>query len=188
MITGARMAFYYQHVGEELARRDIPRSIGTVDGGPLRLSVKEMRNRFGIDQFCPDADMMKLEAAGESYQIWGFPAGAEQTVKDIGPDDYLMLMGSRLFDVISRVAYRVPRFAHASSKQIWGEDRFPIIVLLKQSSFIALPFEVFSNKLGFQPNFHMRGNTMKVAQARISSSNLSSAEGLANWCKATGVI
>jgi hypothetical protein len=94
-----------------------------------------------------------------------------------------MLMGSKIFEFIGEIAYRVPRFSSETSKRVWGEAKFPIILFLKNSRFIDLPWDEFRDRLGFEDSYHMRGNTMKLGNSRILSSGFADEIAFSGWCR-----
>jgi hypothetical protein len=178
------MAFYYQHVGEAMADRDFPKSLGTVSTGVVSFTVDELLSWPDLLEAAPRRDLDDLRhLSADGLQVWGLPQGAEQVVKDIAPGDSLMLMSSKVFEFIGTVAYRVPEFTSDVSTRIWGEPWFPIIVFIHRGQFIELEWDDFRRKLSFDPAYHMRGNTMKVGPSRIRSSAFGSEAALVEWCR-----
>ena len=55
------------------------------------------------------------------------------------------------------------------SRHVWGEIGFPLIILL-QGELVSYEWYAFVKEFGFAPNYHMRGNTMRLADARLSGS------------------
>ena len=94
-----------------------------------------------------------------------------------------MLMSSQIFEIVATLEFRLPRFDEELSKRFWGEARFPIILGIKNVSFTGLMFRQFSERLGFDPKYHMRGNTMKLGTKRMHDAGFATARELSQWCR-----
>ena len=177
--------FFYQHVGEEMARRDFPRSIGTPRDGLVEFSLDELYSWNVLS--AENERFLKNTArprSTETFQIWGVPDGAERVFQNAGFGDEFMLMGSHVFEVIGTILLKLPEFDFNLSKAIWREERFPIIVFLQNTKFISLHFDDFRKKLNFAPNYHMRGYAMRVAPARLRDAGFADGRDLGSWCRA----
>ncbi len=176
--------FYYQHVGEEMAQRDFPKTIGSPKDGLVNFSAKTVCK---LDAIKPENRIIFENAVrnGElnDFQFWGLPRGAESMVAKMGFDSELMLMSSQFFEVIGTVVTRLPRFDDNLSELLWGESNFPIILVLKNVEFIDLSFDDFKDRLGFHDRYHMRGNTMRVGDSRIKDAGFSNFRDLSRWCR-----
>lgn len=165
------MSIYYQHIGEALWERDAPKSIGSPTNGVRRFSLDDIRSF--LDQIDP-FERYLLEVAIEDlaptgFQIWGIPSGAGSVLKDMSQGDFLLLLESTDFRYAGQVLFRVAQPLHRLSRHIWGEERFPIIVLL-QGEMISYGWEKFRQNFKFDERYHMRGNTMRLSDARVRAS------------------
>ncbi|MFC7541787.1 hypothetical protein ACFQU2_23060 [Siccirubricoccus deserti] len=165
------MAIYYQHIGRELWRRDGPRSIGTADGGLKRFSLSDILPFLGPVDPVEQAVMREKigEFAPTGFQVWGIPSGAERVLQQMGTGDSLMLLESEDFRYVGQVIHRASVPCWDLSNHIWGEQRFPLIVLL-QGQMIAYPWSAFVEHFSFDANYHMRGNTMRLSAERVAAS------------------
>src|SRR5271165_2927708 len=109
------------------------------------------------------------ELAPTGFQIWGIPSGAAQVLKDMGTGDYLMLLESTDFRYVGQVIHRITENCWDLSDHIWGEQRFPIVILL-QGQLVTYGWDRFVESFGFASNYHMRGNTMALAHERVTAS------------------
>lgn len=103
------------------------------------------------------------------FQIWGLPTGAQRVVNDISAGDHLLLLESEDFKYFGEVVHYFSEACWDLSSYIWGEQKFALIVLLT-GTLIEYPWDRFRADFGFASNYHMRGNTMKLAQSKIASS------------------
>ena len=77
------MTTYFQHVGEQGAARDFPRTIGTQKKGLVTFDLDE------VDDYLhelPGGEILFLkdviaEKAPDGFQIWGIPAGARPVIR-----------------------------------------------------------------------------------------------------------
>lgn len=161
------MAIYYQHIGRDLWARDAPLSIVDQD----RLIDFEFHDLEGsFTSLSPEElDHVRADLGGKSFQIWGLPSGAAKVLKHMVPGDHLMLLESEEFRYVGNVLHYMNEPSWDLSARIWGEQRFPLIVML-QGSAIHYPWVKFVRELGFAVNYHMRGNTCRIADERITSS------------------
>ncbi|MDE0172505.1 MAG: hypothetical protein OYH76_01570 [Defluviicoccus sp.] len=165
------MAIYYQHIGERLAERDFPRTLGTLPAAMHEFLLAD------IETYLDHLDIAELEdirskhnhLSPRGFQIWGLPSGAERVLSEMCTGDYLMLLESIDFRYCGKVIHRVTEFCWELSRHLWGEQRFPIIVFL-QGKFIQYDWLEFVADFQFNQKYHMRGNTMKLAQSRIEQS------------------
>ncbi len=174
---GVEVAIYYQHIGRELWRRDGPRSIGTDDGGLRRFSFGDIHPFLGpVDPTEQAAIRGKAhEYAPTGFQVWGIPSGAEQVLRAMDTGDFLLLLETDFFRYAGQVIHRVSVPCWELSRHIWGEQRFPLIVLL-QGQMIGYPWTEFIEQFRFDPKYHMRGNTMRLGPDRVASSPSGSEE------------
>jgi hypothetical protein len=165
------LTIYYQHIGEITWARDAPQSIGTLSAGMKRFSIHD------IEPFLTELDAFELlsiqrqvaELAPTGFQIWGIPSGAERVLEPMETGDFLLLLESIDFVYAGRVIHRISQHCWELSNYIWGEARFPLIILL-QGEFISYLWTEFREHFGFAENYHMRGNTMRRNPKRVASS------------------
>ncbi len=183
------MTIYYQHIGESLWRRDAPKSIGTSTLGLKRFSVTDIEPYLAsLDAY----EMMSIRSkvddlAPTGFQIWGIPQGAQRVLASMDTADYLMLLESTDFAYVGQVIHRISQPCWDLSRHIWGEQRFPIIILL-QGELITYPWRDFREQFDFDQNYHMRGNTMRLSEERVGSSSFVTEEAfIAKLLTTTGV-
>ena len=165
------MTVYYQHIGEKLAARDFPRSLGDEVGGLKRFNFEYIEEFL---QHIPPYEVSSIKAkittlAPTGFQIWGIPSGAMRVLHRMDTGDFLMLLESEYFRYVGQVIHRVSDMCYDLSYDVWGEQRFPIIVLL-QGELIRYPWVDFRDEFSFAENYHMRGNTMSLSASKISAS------------------
>lgn len=162
------MTVYYQHVGEQMAARDFPVSLGSPTTGLKGFRLAELEaNLQHVDT--AEFSAMKTKLSDRPFQIWGLPAGAERVVARMTTDDFLILLESVDFQYCGRILHRVSKFSHELSRQVWGEQRFPIIVFL-DGDLISYEWRDFLSDLGFAGNYRLRGTTMSIGGDRIAAS------------------
>ena len=113
------------------------------------------------------------ELAPTGFQIWGLPSGAAATLRRMSAGDNLLLLERDDFRYVGQVLHRLVEPSWDLSAHIWGEQRFPIIVIL-QGQMIRYAWEQFRDDFGFASNYGMRGNTMRLSEDRIHSSKFGS--------------
>lgn len=89
--------------------------------------------------------------------------------------DFLLLLESHSFAYAGQVLHRVSEPLWDFSTHIWGEGRFPLIVLL-QGELINYAWNDFARTFGFDPKYHMRGNTMRIKAERLAGSKFRTEE------------
>jgi hypothetical protein len=162
------MAIFYQHIGERLWQRDAPLSIGSPEKGVLRFVWSDIEPFIeGIDPF----EQQQIRATIEEYaptgfQIWGLPSGAKGVLKDMTQGDFLLLLESTDFRYAGQVLCRISQPLHRLSAKIWGEGRFPIIVLL-QGELVTYGWDLFREHFDYAEGYHMRGNTARVSEKAV---------------------
>lgn len=125
------MTIYYQHIGEVMWARDAPESIGTPSNGLMRFSFSE------IEPFLKELDTFELASiraqvakrAPSGFQIWGIPSGAQRVLEPMETGDFLLLLESTDFAYVGQVIHRITQHCWDLSSYIWGEARFPLIIL-----------------------------------------------------------
>ena len=165
------MTIYYQHIGEALSARDFPRSLGTQATGLKRFMFADIEQRI---QHIPPEEILEVrekitEHAATGFQIWGLPSGADRVVRRMETGDFLMLLESTDFGYVGQVIHRMSEPCWDLSDHIWGEQRFPIIVLL-QGELISYAWSDFLAHFGIAPNYQLRGRTASLADERVASS------------------
>lgn len=168
------MAIYYQHIGRELWRRDAPRSIGTPRGGLVKFALADLKGAFSELQ-ADERVEISAKLSVSSFQIWGLPSGAAGILRNVVDGDHLLLLESEDFRYVGKILHFVREPLWNLSDQIWGEQKFPLIVLL-DGTLIEYPWSSFHREFDFASKYHMRGNTMQLADRRIASSKYRSEE------------
>jgi hypothetical protein len=165
------MTIYYQHIGERLTARDFPKSLGTAGSGLVRFGFKDIE---GFLEHLTPLELLDIESkcsqlAPTGFQIWGIPSGAQRVLEKMQTGDFLMLLESTDFAYCGQVLHRITDMCPDLSNEIWGEQKFPIIILL-QGEMISYGWNEFAEHFGFAPNYHMRGNTMSLSAKRVIES------------------
>jgi hypothetical protein len=172
------MTVYYQHIGERLAARDFPRSLGTREDGLKRFSLRDIEpflRNLPPDELADIAAKLH-DLAPTGFQVWGIPSGAAGVLAHMTTGDFLLLLESVGFRYVGQVIHRVSELCWDLSQHIWGEQRFPILILL-QGELIDYAWAEFVEEFGFAANYHMRGNTMRLAEERLLASRFGGEEG-----------
>jgi hypothetical protein len=102
-----------------------------------------------------------------SFQIWGLPTGARQTLSKLETGDYLMLLDTDAdwgsFRYIGRVLYYLPGEHWELSLHLWKERKFPLIVLLR-GQLIRYPWFRFLNDFKFGLGMKPMGRTYRISE------------------------
>jgi 5-methylcytosine-specific restriction enzyme A len=169
------MAIFFQHVGEQGGKRDFPKTIGTPSTGLMQFQLDQLPELTeGVEQNAVEAIERELRMeAPEGFQLWGIPSGARSVISNLRKDNWLLLLESDgpggQFFYGGRVIYRPTQELFALSRRLWGEARFPLIVLLV-GRLTDYPWEQFRSAFGFAPNWRLAGNTYRLTPERISRS------------------
>lgn len=158
--------------------RDAPRSLGTPLDGVRRfawLDIEEYLDAVTPYELMEARGMVTKEAAPTGFQIWGIPSGAQRVLEKMAAGDFLMLLESTDFRYVGQVLHRFTQPNHRLSRHIWGEERFPLIILL-QGEMITYGWDAFAKHFSFDPKYHMRGNTMSLSSDRVSASQTGTEE------------
>src|SRR3954447_22279830 len=121
------MAVYYQHIGQKLAARDFPRSLGTREAGLRRFGLGDVEPYLG---HLPPEELADMAAkvrdlAPTGFQVWGIPSGAAAVLAGMATGDFLLLLESTEFRYVGQVIHRASEMCWDLSDHIWGEQRFP---------------------------------------------------------------
>jgi hypothetical protein len=122
-----------------------------------------------------EAHSKVTELASTGFQIWGIPSGAQRVLEPMHTGDFLMLLESTDFRYVAQVIHRFVQPNYRLSRRIWGEERFPLIILL-QGELIGYGWDSFSTAFKFDPKYHMRGNTMRLSDERVAASEFRTEE------------
>lgn len=176
------MTAFFQHVGEENSARDFPKTLVSESGNALRFNYRQIEKSLPLSKDAHE----QLRAACEElapggFQIWGVPRGAISVLKQVVPGDVFLLLRTRgaegRFGYAGRVV-AVPRCdAISASTELWGEDRFPLLLFLDGGAS-ELPWHEFRQQLGYAENWDPRGQTYRIVPDRLSGSSYRSEAGL----------
>ncbi|MFC3675717.1 HNH endonuclease [Ferrovibrio xuzhouensis] len=160
-----------------MTARDFPKSLGSSSEGLKRFKYEDIESH--IQHLAPhellDVRAKLNDLAPTGFQIWGIPAGAEIVLRNMKTGDFLMLLESTDFRYAGQVLHRTSGMCHELSARIWGENRFPIIILL-QGEMISYGWSDFVDNFGFNPKYHMRGTTMSLSSERVQNSQYKTEE------------
>jgi 5-methylcytosine-specific restriction enzyme A len=169
------VAIFFQHVGEQGGKRDFPKTIGTAGTGLVTFQLDQLPELTDVlqqDVVQALQKQLQTEAPG-GFQLWGIPSGARSVISNLRKDNWLLLLESDgpggQFHYGGRVIYRPDRELFALSRRLWGEERFPLIVLLL-GALTNYPWEQFRSAFGFASNWRLAGNTYRLTPERISRS------------------
>jgi hypothetical protein len=70
------------------------------------------------------------------------------------------------------------------SARLWGEARFPLIVLLR-GSLTQSSWEEFRDAIGYKPNWRLSGQTYRLLPEKIAASPYRTEEGVLRGLKVT---
>lgn len=169
------MAIYFQHVGESGGSRDFPKTIGDTARGLRQFTLDDVP---GLIDALPEQELGRLrvvlEREGrEGFQIWGVPSGAKSVIANISESDWFLLLTSDRpggqFYYGGQVIYKLRGEQFGISRQLWGEERFPLIILLK-GRLTSYPWEIFRRSFGFKENWRLAGQTYRLTSERLSQS------------------
>jgi len=166
---------YFQHVGERLSRRDLPKTVGTRERGLVRLRWRDVAPH--LDNLTPtERDALEgtlTKAAPLGFQVWGSAVSAQRVLRDVAAGDYLLLLDSSLgrgsFRYAGRVVAAPERECPALSDDLWGEPDWPIITFMI-GGLADLSFAQFCEDFGFSTHWHPGGQTFGLDQRRFQSS------------------
>ena len=169
------MTVFFQHVGEAGGKRDFPKTIGTARDGLVRFRFEEIESY--LDEVGADERRLLRRASEEidadGFQIWGIPSGAKSVLRELKVDDYLLLLeavgpgGS--FVYAGRIIARPSVECFTLSRHLWGEGRFPIIVLMN-GALSNYHWYDFCDQLGYKRNWNPAGNTFRIQSERLLAS------------------
>jgi len=184
------MTIYFQHVGEQGGKRDFPKTIGTSTGGLVHFNIDdlpEVTSVLSADQRQDVENMLRKEVPN-GFQIWGIPSGAKSVLKNLRRDDWLLLLLSDgpggSFYYGGRVIFRPEREMFDLSHRLWGEAKFPLIVLL-DGRLTSYPWETFRASFGYQENWRLAGQTYRLTPERIGRSQFATETDVHSKCPRT---
>ena len=151
------MTVYFQHVGDQNSARDFPRTIGMTSPKLFNQTDLGAYSSLIPSKFC-------------DFQIWGIPEKAERVFEKLAPGDWFLLMGTTgggggieyIGEVLHSISGRQPQL----SKQLWTEEKFPWIFLLR-GQIKHIPWPQFLQIIGYAPNFDPRGRIYGIANWRL---------------------
>lgn len=170
------MTIFFHHVGEVGAARDFPRTIFAEDtASGLRLfSGNDILPELSD---LPESEIRRVAGAvrraQDGFQIWGIPSGGARLFRRIAENDYLLLIDTDRpggsISYAGKVICKIENPSFRLSNYLWGEAKFPLIVLLDGFS-THLEVTEFKELFDYSPNWSMRGLAYSLAQPRIQQS------------------
>lgn len=166
------MTIYFQHVGAKGGQRDFPRTIGTRAAGLKHFSFDDIAGH--LDSLSEiERQRVRAEAAEyapEGFQIWGIPSGARAVLRNFAIGDYLLLLETvgvdGRFHYAGRAVSVFPRECFELSQFLWGEAKFPLIVLL-MGELTDFPWPRFSAEFDFKPHWNPAGQTYRLRNEKL---------------------
>jgi hypothetical protein len=168
------LSVFWQHVGDELSRRDFPRTLGTAQNGLREFCVEEIRSYMSDLSPIQASELERnLSRIGTStFQIWGLPTGAAPTLSKIGIGDYFMALDTNAewgaFRYIGRVLYYLPGEHWELSLRLWRERKFPLILLLK-GNLVAYPWQGFLSDFKYGAGLRPMGRTSRISDKSFTN-------------------
>lgn len=170
------MTLYFQHVGEAGGKRDFPKTIGTPEAGIKQFQFTDISyyiTEKQSDEIKNISDNL-VNNHPDGFQIWGIPSGAKHVLRDLKEGDTLFLLETTKGDGNFYYGGEVVGFFKQEnfelSKFLWGEDRFPLIVLLK-GYFAIFSWRRFCIEFGYKENWNPAGQTVRVSNERFANSS-----------------
>ena len=175
------MAIYFQHVGEAGGRRDFPKTIGNEKSGLIRFSFDDIEDYLSHlePRELQDIKEKVSSSAADGFQIWGIPSGAKNILRSFGYGDYLLLLetigpggtfayAGRAIAVPSGENFRLSRF-------LWGEERFPLIVLMK-GGLTNFSWHDFCDEFDYKRHWNPAGKTYHLRPDKFLKSSFEDEE------------
>ncbi len=175
------MTVFWHHVGDDLSKRDFPLTIGS-----QKIGLRE----FDFDDIMPYIDEIvgpsqrefqdsKDRIGSSKFQIWGIPSGAKSALKNLKLGDTFLLLNTDqsygFFEYSGRVLCRLPSEQWRLSFKLWGERKFPLIVLLR-GNLIHYPWPNFLDDMSYGAGFKGMGRVHTIAKPRLSETRFGSEE------------
>jgi 5-methylcytosine-specific restriction protein A len=115
-----------------------------------------------------------VEEIDESgFQIWGIPSGAKAVLRDLKIDDYLLLLRAvgpgGTFAYGGKIVAKPSVECFELSRHLWGEGRFPLIVLLS-GGLTNYSWYDFCDQLSYKRNWNPAGQTYRIPSDRLHAS------------------
>jgi hypothetical protein len=169
------MTIFWQHVGKLNSQRDFPLTIGQPNVG-----LKQFRSVY-IEEFIQTKDphddleiQRNFGRIGNSpFQIWGFPAGAAGKIDKLKRSDLILLLDTDgeggKFCYIGKCIFKLPSTYPELSQALWGDPKFPIIVLLL-GHLINYPWLMFLRDFQYGPGLKPMGRTHTISDEALLNS------------------
>jgi len=176
------VTIYFQHVGERLSRRDLPKTIGTRERGVVRLrwpNVAPYLSDLSETERATLERALTKEAPG-GFQMWGSALRAKRVLRQLSPGDYLLLLettrGGGRFAYAGQVVAAPTTDCPALSQHFWGEPGWPVITFMV-GGLTDLSFVAFCEDFGFSSYWNPAGQTLRLDPHRLQSSPHETEEG-----------
>jgi hypothetical protein len=163
------MSVFWQHVGQQNAARDFPRTLGTPEARLRFFRSSEVRDH--LSDLNP-LEMGRIEKkfadlGGTQFQIWGLPSGADRALSKIEPKDYFMVLDTNAeggaFRYVGRVLCYLPGRQWDVSQWLWGSQKYPLILLL-EGELIEYPWPRFLTDFKFGVGMKPMGRTYRISE------------------------
>lgn len=188
------MAVFFHHVGEVGATRDFPRTV--FDGDDLsRLRAFRAGDILPELEDLPEPEIARIAAATRGtagFQIWGIPSGGSRLFQRTNEGDYWLLLDTDRpggsISYAGRIICKLESPSFRLSNYLWGEAKFPLILLLDG---FRTNFEIteFKEAFGYSPNWYMRGWAYRLTDQRIAASTFQTEQAFLQYLRSlvTGV-
>jgi len=126
----------------------------------------------GPEEFGRLAEVVAAKAPN-GFQVWGVPSGAKSVIANLREGDWFFLLTSDMpggqFYYAGQVLYRVQGEHFEVSRGLWGEERFPLLLLLR-GGLTSFRWETFRTAFGYKSNWRLSGQTYRLTPERPSLS------------------
>ncbi len=173
------MAIFWHHVGDQLSKRDFPRTIGSQRFGLREFKLEDVESDIdeGVGFQLNELKDGYARIGSSTFQIWGVPTGAKTALNKLRTGDWLLLLNSSedygFFEYCGRVLLRVPGEQWKLSYKLWGEQKFPIILFLK-GTIVYYPWPEFVNDLGYGTGLKGMGRVHSISEKALANSRFGS--------------
>jgi hypothetical protein len=170
------MTIFFEHVGERGGAKNFPISIGTRPNGLKRFQYDDIKHLLFELSDAEREDLAQIThlRAPKGFQIWATPSGARTITKDLKPGDWFFLLETDRpggeFYYGGRVIYRAPRELFGFSQKLWGEAKFPLIILL-DGNLTNYSWDVFKSLFQYKTSWRMRGQTSRITREKLTIGN-----------------
>jgi hypothetical protein len=169
------MSVFWQHVGIANSQRDFPLTLGTPSTGVQEFRVVDVEpyvlSTNTIERLELERGFERIRSS--TFQIWGFPNGAEAVLSKMKTGDFLLLLDTNAeagaFRYFGRVLQILLSKQWDLSQKLWNKNKYPIITFMAGRQ-IHYPWQIFLNDFGYGLGLKPMGRTYRVANEVLAAS------------------